>query len=148
MESLACDTPSVDHQTSPVGRWIGVVIDCPDPQELAGFYSQLLGLNVLEDSQDWVTLGPAVGRYPTVAFQRASDYQRPDWARGTPPQQAHLDVLVHDLDNAEARVLQLGATLLSGSDKPIGYRICADPAGHPFCLVTPEGHTLPITDQA
>jgi predicted enzyme related to lactoylglutathione lyase len=53
----------------------------------------------------------------------------------------HIDVLVHDLDEAEADVLDLGATLLEGSDKPIGYRVFADPAGHRFCLVTPEGLT-------
>ena len=26
--------------------------------------------------------------------------------------------------------------LLEGSDKPIGWRVYADPAGHPFCLTT------------
>lgn len=42
---------------------------------------------------------------------------------------------------AEAAVFSLGATLLDGSDKPIGYRVYADPVGHPFCLVTREGLT-------
>jgi predicted enzyme related to lactoylglutathione lyase len=51
----------------------------------------------------------------------------------------HLDILVDDLDAAEAQVLGLGGTLLDGSDKPIGFRVYADPVGHPFCLVTPEG---------
>lgn len=50
----------------------------------------------------------------------------------------HVDVLVDDLDAAEAAVPAQGATPLEGSDKPIGYRVCADPAGHPFCLVTHE----------
>jgi hypothetical protein len=51
---------------------------------------------------------------------------------------------VANLDLEQARVLGLGATLLEGSDKPIGYRVYADPAGHPFCLVTPE--SLPQPD--
>lgn len=51
----------------------------------------------------------------------------------------HLDLLVDDLDQTEKRVLALGAALLDGSDKPIGYRVYADPVGHPFRLVTPEG---------
>ena len=38
-------------------------------------------------------------------------------------------------------MLALGGRLLDGSDKPIGYRVYADPVGHPFCLVTPEGLT-------
>ncbi|WP_435887960.1 VOC family protein [Streptomyces niveus] len=49
----------------------------------------------------------------------------------------HIDVKVPDLDVAEPQVLALGATLVDGSDKPVGYRVYADPAGHPFCLVTP-----------
>jgi hypothetical protein len=50
----------------------------------------------------------------------------------------HVDVLVDHLDVAQDEVLKLGATLLEGTEKPIGYRVDADPAGHPFCLVTPE----------
>ncbi len=50
----------------------------------------------------------------------------------------HMDVLVADLDIAQVQVLALGGRLLEGSDKPIGYRVYADPVGHPFCLVTPE----------
>jgi hypothetical protein len=46
--------------------------------------------------------------------------------------------MVSDLDAAESLVLALGGKLLDGSDKPIGYRVYADPIGHPFCLVTPE----------
>ncbi len=65
----------------------------------------------------------------------------PDWKASTVPQQMHVDILVNDLDVAQAAVLSLGATLLDGSDKPIGYRVYADPVGHPFCLVTPEGLT-------
>lgn len=40
---------------------------------------------------------------------------------------------------AQSAVLSLGASLLKGWDKPIGYRVFADPVGHPFCLVTKEG---------
>lgn len=47
--------------------------------------------------------------------------------------------MVTNLDTAEAQVLALGAKLLDGSDKPIGYRVYEDPVGHPFCLITPEG---------
>ena len=54
----------------------------------------------------------------------------------------HVDVMVDDLDLAEPKVLALGATLLEGSDKPIGYRVYADPVGHPFCLLTRESVML------
>ena len=44
-----------------------------------------------------------------------------------------MDVLVADLDAAEAEVLRLGAASLdAGTDT---FRVYTDPSGHPFCLV-------------
>ncbi|HEY1179075.1 MAG TPA: VOC family protein, partial [Phytomonospora sp.] len=78
-----------------------------------------------------------------LTFQRVADHRPPLWRDPARPARMHLDVLVDDLDVAEALALDLGATLLEGSDKPIGYRVYADPVGHPFCLVTPQGVTAP-----
>jgi len=120
-----------------IGRWNGLIIDCPEPRALAGFYEELLGMTRVEDSAQWVTLAED-DRRPSIALQRVADYRAPQWPSPDRPQQMHLDVLVHNLDAAEPRVLALGATLLDGSDKPIGFRVYADPVGHPFCLETPE----------
>ncbi|MBA3430184.1 MAG: VOC family protein [Actinobacteria bacterium] len=120
-----------------IGRLQSVIIDCPDPRSLADFYEQLLGLPRTEDTPEWVTLSSPSGG-PTVALQRVAGYQAPSWSADGPPQQMHLDVLVGDLNVGEEQVLALGASLLEGSDKPIGFRVYADPVGHPFCLVTPE----------
>ena len=87
-----------------------------------------------------MTLAVDGGR-PSFSLQRTERFRAPDWISGEPPQQIHLDILVDNLDHAEGQVLGLGGTLLDGSDKPIGYRVYADPVGHPFCLVTPEGLT-------
>ena len=121
-----------------IGRLTGIVIDCPEPRALAPFYEALLGAERVEDSAEWVTLAAGEGS-PTFSLQRTARYRAPDWTSGDPPQQLHLDILVDNLDDAEGEVLGLGGTLLEGSDKPIGYRVYADPVGHPFCLVTPEG---------
>ena len=61
------------------------------------------------------------------------DYQAPQWPDSTHPQQFHLDFDVSDLDQAHQQVLDLGATLLQADTR--GWRIFADPAGHPFCLL-------------
>lgn len=123
-----------------IGRLAGIVIDCPEPRALAGFYEALLGAERVEDSAEWVTLAVDPG-HPSFSLQRTDGFRAPDWTSGEPPQQMHLDILVDNLDDAEGQVLDLGGTLLDGSDKPIGYRVYADPVGHPFCLVTPEGLT-------
>ncbi|MFE4332678.1 VOC family protein [Streptomyces sp. NPDC056831] len=123
-----------------IGHLWTTVIDCPDPSTLAAFYEKLLSLSRLEDTPEFVVLGSTSGT-EVVAFQKVDDYRRPQWSNPEHPQQMHIDVMVPDLDIAEPQVLALGATLLDGSDKPIGYRVYADPVGHPFCLVTPQEET-------
>ncbi|MCD0446587.1 VOC family protein [Glycomyces sp. A-F 0318] len=116
-----------------IGTWHGLVIDCPDPQELASFYRELLGMVPVQDDGDWVVIGDAPDR-PGVAFQQIPDYQAPTWPGGGRPQQMHFDVKVDDLDEGERRVLRLGAQRLEGGGE--AFRVFADPVGHPFCLVT------------
>ncbi len=123
-----------------IGRLAGIVIDCPEPRALAGFYEALLGAQRVEESAEWVTLA-VDGEHPSFSLQRTDSFRAPDWVSGEPPQQMHLDILVDNLDDAERQVLGLGGRLLDGSDKPIGFRVYSDPVGHPFCLVTPEGLT-------
>ena len=45
----------------------------------------------------------------------------------------HLDVIVDDLDVAEAAVLDLGTTK-HGHQPGTSFRVFLDPPGHPFCL--------------
>jgi catechol 2,3-dioxygenase-like lactoylglutathione lyase family enzyme len=123
-----------------IGRLFSLVIDCPAPSELASFYESLLSLPRVEDSHDYVVLANTTGT-EIVTFQRVGGFRPPQWPDPDRPAQMHVDVMVDDLDGAEAKVLALGATLLEGSDKPIGYRVYADPVGHPFCLITRESVT-------
>jgi catechol 2,3-dioxygenase-like lactoylglutathione lyase family enzyme len=114
-----------------------IVLDCPDPAGLAAFYQSVLGGSVdRPDSRwrvggDWSTLHTGSGL--VLAFQRAENHRPPVWPDPTRPQQYHLDFGVPDLDRAEVEVLDAGAHLLDDSAQ--GWRVYADPAGHPFCLV-------------
>ncbi|HEX6337549.1 MAG TPA: VOC family protein [Jiangellaceae bacterium] len=68
-----------------------------------------------------------------MSFQRVEYYTPPRWPTQEVPQQMHLDVIVDDLDAAEAAVLELGAT--KREHQPgTSFRVFLDPAGHPFCL--------------
>jgi Glyoxalase-like domain len=109
-----------------------IVLDCPDPLGLAGFYADLLGWSVAPDSgAEWAdVVDPAGG--PTVSFQRDEKYRPPTWPDPQRPQMLHLDVQVADLDAEHERALKLGATQLPGGGRT--FRVYADPAGHPFCL--------------
>jgi len=106
-------------------------IDALDPSALARFYADLLGTEVAYDGPEGALV---VGEGKSIMFQRVETYTAPVWQDPKRPQQAHLDLLVDDLDAGEQRVAALGGTRLSGGGDD--FRVFADPAGHPFCLVT------------
>ncbi len=122
-----------------------IILDCADPVELGRFYSELLGWPIEDGSDESsVTLVPPGGGVSaenpggrtTLSFQRIEDYVVPTWPGGAHPQQMHLDFSVGDIDAAEPRVLELGATRHPHQPTTDGhFRVFLDPAGHPFCLV-------------
>ena len=116
-----------------IARFPTFVYDCPDAGTLARFYAALLGWEVTEND-GWFDLRPADGS-SCVSFQTVEGYRAPTWPTQDVPQQLHLDVVVADLDDAEAQVTALGATR---TDHQPGttFRVFLDPAGHPFCLCT------------
>ncbi|MEE2039872.1 VOC family protein [Nocardiopsis sp. CT-R113] len=118
-----------------IGHLRTIAIDCPDPDALAGFYSELLGLPLSGGDDQWVVIGGGEGQ-PRLAFQRVQDHRPPAWPDPDHPQQMHFDITVDDIEAAEERVLALGATPLARVEEDPGdlFRVYADPAGHPFCL--------------
>ncbi|MEV5198443.1 VOC family protein [Streptomyces sp. NPDC053720] len=116
-----------------------VVLDCSDVRELSRFYRALLGGVVDRPDPRWSLDGSwstlHTGSGLVLAFQRVEDHRPPRWPDPAHPQQFHLDLGVADLDLAQEQVLGLGASLLDAGDGRRGWRIYADPAGHPFCLV-------------
>ena len=113
-----------------IARYPSIVIDCPDPTELAAFYATMLDWKT-EVDDGWVEIRADYGQL--ISFQKVEGYRPPRWPSQDVPQQMHLDVVVEDLDAAEAEVLKLGA---SKADYQPGttFRVFLDPAGHPFCL--------------
>jgi hypothetical protein len=113
-----------------IARFPSIVIDCSDPGVLARFYGTMLDWKV-DVSADWADVRADYGQ--CISFQQVDGYTPPVWPSQDLPQQMHLDVIVDDLDAAEAAVLQLGAT--KHPHQPgTTFRVFLDPAGHPFCL--------------
>ena len=89
-----------------------------------------------EKRPEWVTLEwEPVGRF---SFHRCEGYVPPRWPRGHGEHQVHFDLLVEDLAEACGVVEKAGGRPLTPilDPGPKEWRIYADPAGHPFCLVT------------
>ena len=120
-----------------IGTLDVIVIDCPDPNLLAEFYAEVLGMGKFSNDPDWAEIyGRGDANRPIIAFQRVENYRAPEWPGQLVPQQMHLDVKVDDLDVAQDAVLALGASA-TGSETET-FRVFLDPAGHPFCLIHPN----------
>lgn len=110
---------------------MGVMLDCPDAGQLSRFYSELLGKPVTYEAEGMAMIGEEGGR--PVLFQQVEGYHPPRWPDPAHPQQVHLDIMVDDIEAAEKAALAIGATRLPGHGD--NWRVYADPAGKPFCLL-------------
>ena len=129
----------------PAGRssrsdWWGVVLEAPDAQALARFYSELLGWEIAKQSPDEeeAAIAPPDG-VAYIGFQKSAHYVRPVWpsAKGAQRITMHLDFEVTDLPAAVAHALELGAEEADHQPQA-NVRVMLDPAGHPFCLYVDE----------
>ena len=114
-------------------RVYAFVLECPDPEALAKFYSELTGWQVMSSDPDWASIRETAEAGVRLSFQAAPGYQAPGWPDPASPMQYHIDFMVENIDDAEQAALALGATKFEhqpGDD----FRVYADPVGHPFCL--------------
>ncbi|MEV6808762.1 VOC family protein [Streptomyces sp. NPDC051132] len=117
-------------------KLLAITLDCPDPPALAAFYQQATGLEPHPESDaGFAGLHGEHGLF--IGFQRVDDYRAPNWPGQIVPQQLHLCFKVEGtLDEAEARLLELGAGKPDHQPHGDGARVLTDPAGHPFCIST------------
>src|ERR1700677_2022762 len=116
------------------GMWWGCAIEAPDPDALAGFYSDLLGWPIgHQEPGTSVVVAPGGSTY--IVFQEAAGYEAPVWppTGGEQRPMMHLDFQVGDLDTAVAEAVALGAVIADHQPRE-NVRVLFDPAGHPFCL--------------
>lgn len=119
-----------------IRRLTQLVFECKDATAEALFWQKVLDLAPATGDDQWLTLDwEPVGR---LSFHRVSDYEPPQWPGHRGELQVHLDLLVDDLSEACAAVEAAGGHPLTDvlDPGPKAWRIYADPAGHPFCLVT------------
>lgn len=137
-------------EESPVPQLAQVVIDTTNPRVSAEFWRSLLGLVYRQGHEapgpdeddpagrDWLNLLTSTGS-PCLAFQKVDELTRSSWPEGAVPQQLHLDLTVHgidDLNSVHERVIALGATLRLDRSNSLQepLRVYVDPDGHPFCI--------------
>lgn len=105
-------------------------IDCANPRTLGAFYRDLLGWEATYESDDAVMLSGGEGA--ALGLGRIEDYTAPQWPdSGT--KQFHLDFDTNDIEAAEKRAVELGATVPEFQPGET-WRVLLDPEGHPFCF--------------
>jgi catechol 2,3-dioxygenase-like lactoylglutathione lyase family enzyme len=124
--------------TIPTARLAMVTLDCADAESSAAFWAAMLGWEVAHSERDYAMLsGPDQPGGHALGFGRVEDYQPPVWPNERGSKQFHFDLAVEDLDKAQERAVELGASV---ADPQPGetWRVLLDPDGHPFCLTKAE----------
>lgn len=122
--------------TPGAARVAAVIIDCVDPEQLASFWCQLLGLEVLDrlgDPPHYVDCGAIAGD-AYLGFQRVEPTSAPVEGRRT-----HLDLAVDDLEATTSWVERNGGRhVVDVAEHGERWRVMCDPDGNEFCLWFPD----------
>lgn len=115
-----------------MGDIAAVTIDCADPQRLAGFWAQVLGVEVAGDYGEFVFLKEGRESAPALAFQRVPD--------PTPGKnRVHVDVRAAEPASEVARLRELGAAHVGDHEMGgFAWTVLADLEGNQFCVVGPH----------
>src|SRR5437773_6879521 len=105
-----------------VGTLASISIDCPNPDLLAPFYQNLLGLEEAFATADRGVICLA-GAGPMLTLMRVDTFVAPSWPQGPQHQQMHLDLAVDDLDPAVSAAIALGAREAECQPAPDKWRV-------------------------
>jgi predicted enzyme related to lactoylglutathione lyase len=109
---------------------IGLVLDCRDPESLAGFWSEALGYKVLGGVENYVLLVDSDGVQPKLLLQKVPEDKQIK-------NRMHLDFDVRDVEAEAGRLEKLGARRLEGESRHehgTTWVVMADPEGNEFCV--------------
>lgn len=105
-----------------------ITIDTANPQKLAAWWSEALGITITNDYGRIVQLAASL-TIPPLQFQKIEDVP-------TQRNRVHLDLKTLDLDGETERLITLGATVVQKIELPqIRYTTLTDPDGNKFDLV-------------
>ena len=111
---------------------LNITFDCADPRALARFWGQVTGWPVIEEPEPGYAESavgiPGEGR-PRLYFVKVPEEK-------IVKNRVHLDVIPADRTQDEeiARLIGLGARVVSDGRPEVGWVILADPEGNEFCV--------------
>ena len=110
-----------------------LVIDCEDPERIAGFWSEVLGWPLTKEEQGFCWLsstGDFMSPEPLLIFVPVPEAK-------TVKNRLHIDVNPTGSDQPEEleRLLALGARPVDVGQGEVPWVVLADPEGNEFCLL-------------
>ena len=109
------------------------VLDCTDPDPLQAFWTEALGYRAARspDPDRYAVMVPREGSGPPMLLQRV-----PEPKSGK--NRMHVDLHTEDLEAETQRLIDLGATKITGdpiAEYGLRWLTLADPQGNEFCVV-------------
>jgi catechol-2,3-dioxygenase len=108
-----------------------VLIDCRDPQRLAGFWSAVLGWSVIGHEDDGsIEIGSSEAGAMTIILEPVPEPK-------TVKNRLHIDLRPTGTTQAVEleRLRALGATEVDVGQRDVSWIVLADPEGNEFCLL-------------
>lgn len=108
----------------------GLVLDCTEPEKLAGFWAAALGYVVVGAAGSYVLLVAADGNQPKLLLQGVPEAK-------TGKNRMHLDIVVPDIEGEAARLEKLGARRVRSApltEHGHTWVLMEDPEGNEFCV--------------
>jgi hypothetical protein len=111
-------------------RLQNIVVDCHDPERVARFWSQALGLPLQGplDGERWLEPG---GDQPDILFLEVPEAK-------SVKNRVHLDLRPDDQSAEVARLISLGARHVDIGQRDVTWVVLADPEGNEFCVLRPR----------
>jgi Glyoxalase-like domain len=109
---------------------IGLVLDCQDPQALAGFWTEALGYVNVGAAGSYVLLLDPEGQAPKLLLQGVPEAKQVK-------NRMHLDIDVTDIEAEASRLEALGAQRVAAEpmhEHDTNWILMADPEGNEFCV--------------
>ncbi|HEX3461614.1 MAG TPA: VOC family protein [Acidimicrobiales bacterium] len=112
-------------------RLTNIVIDAQDPAVVADFWCSVLGWQIVEQSDEGVSISAANGAWPVIDVLPVPEAK-------TVKNRLHLDLRADGVSTADEleRLLSLGAIPVDvGQSTAVSWVVLADPEGNEFCLL-------------
>jgi predicted enzyme related to lactoylglutathione lyase len=113
-------------------RLTNVVIDALDPPAVAEFWCSVLGWQIVEESDEGVSIASASGAWPVIDIIPVPETK-------TVKNRLHLDLRADGISTPDEllRLQALGASPVDiGQSPEVTWVVLADPEGNEFCLLS------------